>query len=229
MSDRSISNSDGEGARLSIADVIHWRLERQLEAAGVTIVYTPMTKGSAHPWFRCPNTSCERRCRVLYLARGNLVCRACAATIQKTRGVPPASTRGGVVGFIAQRPRSQPARRSIEPLEIEGAHQPSRAMRVGKPRRELAEKCRRLHVNELLARHGLPVFDERSQKYVCRIGKTFRIGMRMSTPGPGRVRWWFACPVCQARCAVLYSPRSLKRPELRCRACWGLSYQSQLK
>lgn len=38
-------------------------------------------------------------------------------------------------------------------------------------------------------------------------------------------RWWFACPRCQRRCAVLYL---IPNPGLfRCRLCGGVTYQSK--
>jgi hypothetical protein len=41
--------------------------------------------------------------------------------------------------------------------------------------------------------------------------------------GPGWQRWWFLCPGCGKRVAILY----LKKYYFRCRHCSGLVYQSQ--
>ena len=54
-------------------------------AYAVPIEQTPCTFGGARPWFRCPNTSCGRRCRFLYQHGGYYVCRICADLTYWTR------------------------------------------------------------------------------------------------------------------------------------------------
>ena len=40
----------------------------------------------------------------------------------------------------------------------------------------------------------------------------------------GGVRWWFSCPRCERRCAVLYRPRESEH--YACRVCTGADYES---
>jgi hypothetical protein len=108
------------------------------------------------------------------------------------------------------------------------AQPPPSATRLAAPRRELVENCLQVRVGRFLGRFGPPTLDEVSGQYACHVGRTLRIVMLTTNPTLGGVRWWFACPACGSRCGALYSPHSLAKMDLRCRASWGLAYRSQL-
>ncbi len=85
-----MSSSREDGARLSIADLTRGKFEDELIAAGIRIVYTPLSGGAVRRLFQCPNPECEQRCAVLYHVRGHLVCEACAEALKKQQQKPAA-------------------------------------------------------------------------------------------------------------------------------------------
>lgn len=186
--------------------------------------------GGTRPWFQCPRPQCGRRCAILcYVRGGGLICGACAASISEKRPMLAAPPRVDTVSSTARTitPQSRPDLGEAGSA-IKAPRPPTRATRVAAPRRELVENCLLVRVEQLLDRFGPPTYDEASGEHVCRVGRTLRIVMLTTDPNLGGVRWWFACPACGARCGALYSPRSLAKMDLRCRACWGLTYRSQL-
>lgn len=56
-------------------------------------------------------------------------------------------------------------------------------------------------------------------------GHTVAVQLATTTPQYGGVRWWYVCPVCEKRKAVLY----LSGEMLQCRQCAGIHYASQSK
>jgi len=50
------------------------------------------------------------------------------------------------------------------------------------------------------------------------------VPLTVSYPHFGGTRWWFRCPVCRRRVAVLYRPPRVK--QLACRHCHDLTYES---
>lgn len=102
------------------------------------------------------------------------------------------------------------------------------AIRMDGPPRQLVEGFRRIAVNRVLARFGLPVsLDDGSGLHVSRVGETRHFVMLPTAQRLGGVRWWSGCDACQQRCGFLYMPRSAKGWDLRCRKCWNLTYRSQ--
>jgi hypothetical protein len=55
-------------------------------------------------------------------------------------------------------------------------------------------------------------------------GAAQRVAVVATTQRLGGVRWWFSCPGCERRCAVLYRPRESER--YTCRICTGAGYDS---
>lgn len=93
--------------------------------------------------------------------------------------------------------------------------------------RLLVDECRQIRVARLLEHHGRPKLTDLAPTTRFRSGAhKFRVPL-VSTPLRRGVRWWFACPTCGGRCAVLYSPCSLETPNFACRRCWGVAYPSQ--
>jgi hypothetical protein len=50
------------------------------------------------------------------------------------------------------------------------------------------------------------------------------VGLDKTLPHFGGVRWWFICPSCKRRAAILYA--RFGREGFLCRRCHGLTYQS---
>lgn len=50
------------------------------------------------------------------------------------------------------------------------------------------------------------------------------VALDRTAPFFGGVRWWFVCPACGRRAAILYA--RLGREEFLCRRCHGLTYRS---
>lgn len=50
------------------------------------------------------------------------------------------------------------------------------------------------------------------------------VALDKTSPFFGGVRWWFLCPACGRRAAILYA--RFGREEFLCRHCHGLTYQS---
>lgn len=50
------------------------------------------------------------------------------------------------------------------------------------------------------------------------------VALDRTTPFFGGSRWWFVCPTCGRRAAILYA--RLGREEFLCRRCHGLTYRS---
>lgn len=55
-------------------------------------------------------------------------------------------------------------------------------------------------------------------------GAVQHVAVVATTQRLGGVRWWFNCPTCARRCAVLYRPRGSER--YTCRVCTGAGYES---
>lgn len=224
-----MSNLNTNGDRLAIGDVDLASIERELAAVGVRVIETSRARGGTRRWFLCPARDCQRRCAILFIVDDRLVCRWCRQKLARRPFTPdprppknrPIRRRGaeqlrGAQRFLG-RTCTAPAVRSAPPP----------AVRLGKPRRELVENCRRITVGRLLKRFGPAALDDRHGNYTCPITARFSAVLRASTPHFGGVRWWLVCPACGGACAVLYWPRSVRRPDLRCRKCWGLAYASQ--
>src|SRR5688572_847932 len=56
-------------------------------------------------------------------------------------------------------------------------------------------------------------------------GAVQRVALVATTQRLGGVRWWFSCPGCERRCAVLYRPP--RRQRYACRICTGVDYDTQ--
>lgn len=55
-------------------------------------------------------------------------------------------------------------------------------------------------------------------------GSVQPVAVVATTQRLGGVRWWFNCPRCERRCAVLYRPRESEH--YTCRICTGAGYES---
>ena len=56
-------------------------------------------------------------------------------------------------------------------------------------------------------------------------GAVQHVALVATTQRLGGVRWWFSCPGCARRCAVLYRPP--RRERYACRVCTGVDYETQ--
>src|SRR5438128_8456532 len=56
---------------------------------------------------------------------------------------------------------------------------------------------------------------------------TERVAVLRQVDGAGRRRVWIACPGCQARVRVIYTPAFRGAFRFLCRTCHGLSYRSR--
>jgi hypothetical protein len=223
----------GEGLeRLSIKHVTGPYLEQQVAELGIAIVTTRRGRTGDRRWFQCPGKDCGRRCSTLYLSEEGLVCAGCARlSDEKPQQQPRAPLR------------QQPTQRDKRSLQIERNQVPpaqpratakmqhvATATRTDQPPRQLVDEFRRITVQRVLARFGLPVsLGDGSGLHVCSVSEIRRFIMLPTAQRLGGVRWWFRCDACQQRCGFLYSPRSARVWDLRCRKCWNLTYRSQRK
>ena len=218
--------------RLCIKHVTRPDLEQAVADLGIAIVTTQRGTRGERRWFQCPGKQCGRRSAVLYLAEEGLVCARCAGLSDQKS---PQQSRAN----LSHEPTNAPSRA----LRIGRNHvqptpprpRPSRpqivtATPTDQPPRKLVDTFRRITVNSVLARFGLPVsMDDGSGLHACRVSETRRFIMMPTAQRLGGVRWWFRCDSCQRRCGFLYSPRSATGWNLRCRNCWNLTYSSQRK
>jgi hypothetical protein len=144
--------------RLRIEHVTTPSLEQTVADLGITIVTTRRGIDGERRWFQCPGEECGRRCSTLYLAEEGLLCSGCAEVSAEK---PRRQARSG---------RRQRARVDMSALRIERNHVPparpisaaktlrtATATRTDQPPRQLVDAFRRITVDRVLARFGLPV------------------------------------------------------------------------
>lgn len=88
----------------------------------------------------------------------------------------------------------------------------------------LVEECQKISVNFFLkkAKRGLKetlIFSQLEAR-----GLTIQLTTSMT--GLGGIRYWFECPICNARIGVLYV-HSLNQ-QIGCRQCLGLEYRKRI-
>ena len=87
----------------------------------------------------------------------------------------------------------------------------------------LVEECQKISINPFLrkAKRGLKEVLISSELNA----NNFTIQLTTSKTGLGGIRFWFMCPICQARIGILYvHPFS---QQIGCRICFGLEYRKR--
>ena len=79
--------------RINLSQILELGLEDEIARLGVAIVSTPQRLGGFRRWFRCPQTTCQRRCSALYVVPSGLVCRRCAGYKYESQLLSPRARR----------------------------------------------------------------------------------------------------------------------------------------
>jgi len=121
--------------RLTVSD-IDPELEHELEALGVRWTFSPLHRGGTRRWFLCPNTTCGRRCAVLYLAGADLICWSCRKArldLRSSSADPERVVRATQVESTVPN-RSAAVAKPLTPARV--------AARDGRRPRELIQNCK---------------------------------------------------------------------------------------
>lgn len=87
----------------------------------------------------------------------------------------------------------------------------------------LAEECQKISLSEILEKVEQEIKKVLLQQ--CLEVSGIPVQISESKTGNGGIRYWFACPLCQKRCGILYQHQGA----LGCRNCLNVKYKKSAK